>query len=65
MNHAAGLENLVGTHEGGPIFANLEDVAARNIIVVEEIALKIQGLTFSSKDKSQVYNIIVEITICF
>lgn len=41
MNHAAGLEMLVGTHEGEPYSANLEDVAARDIIVVEEIALNI------------------------
>lgn len=41
MNHAAGLEMSVSTHEKGPYSAHLKDVAARDIIVVEEIALKI------------------------
>lgn len=39
MNHDAGLKLSAGTHVRGPDSANLEDVAAGDIIVVEEITL--------------------------
>lgn len=40
MNHDAGLKLSAGTYERGHDSANLEDVAAGDIIVIEKIALK-------------------------
>ena len=40
MNQAAGLKLSAGTYRKGPYHANLEDIAARDIIVVKEIALQ-------------------------
>lgn len=44
MNQAAGLRLSVSTHERGQHSANLENIAAGDIIVVEEIALEKIGI---------------------
>ena len=46
MNQDAGLKLSAAARERGRDSANLEDVATGDIIVVEEVALKISELTF-------------------